>query len=67
MISAEINSKSIYVSDARHKTYVEVNEEGSEAAGATTIEVEIKSMPFELTGNHFRKIGSCRIKYFCNA
>jgi serpin B len=31
MISAEINSKSIYVSDARHKTYVEVNEEGSEA------------------------------------
>ena len=52
MISAEINSKSIYVSDARHKTYVEVNEEGSEAAGATTIEVEIKSMPFEFTADH---------------
>jgi hypothetical protein len=31
-----------------------VNEEGSEAAGATTIEVEIKSMPFEFTADQKR-------------
>lgn len=52
MVPPEINSQGIYVSDARHKTYVEVNEEGSEAAGATTIEVEIKSMPFEFRADH---------------
>jgi serine protease inhibitor len=37
MVSPQPNSQGVYVSDARHKTYVEVNEDGSEAAASTTI------------------------------
>jgi serpin B len=37
MVSPQPNSQGVYVSDAPHKTYVEVNEEGSEAAASTTI------------------------------
>jgi serine protease inhibitor len=40
MVSPQPNSQGVYVSDARHKTYVKVNEDGSEAAASTTIVVE---------------------------
>ena len=45
MVSPQPNSQGVYVSDAPHKTYVEVNEEGSEAAASTTI-VVIRSLIF---------------------
>ena len=52
------NIKRVYVSDARHKTYIEVNEEGSEAAAATTIVVSTRSgsvkprQPFQFIADH---------------
>jgi serine protease inhibitor len=45
MVSPQPNSQGVYVSDARHKTYVEVNEDGSEAAASTTI-VVFRSLVF---------------------
>ena len=45
MVSPQPNSQGVYASDARHKTYVEVNEDGSEAAASTTI-VVIRSLVF---------------------
>lgn len=45
MVSPQPNSQGVYVSDARHKTYVEVNEDGSEAAASPTI-VVIRSLVF---------------------
>jgi serine protease inhibitor len=38
MVLPQLNSHDVYVSDARHKSYIEVNEESSEAAAATTLE-----------------------------
>lgn len=54
MVTRQINDMGVYVNDARHKTFVEVNENGSEAAGATTIETKVKSgrMPFEFIADH---------------
>jgi serine protease inhibitor len=53
MVSPELNS--VYVSDARHKSYIEVNEESSEAAAATTLEMIFTSsrkLPFEFIADH---------------
>ena len=55
MVSPQLNSQGVYVSDARHKTYVEVNEEGSEAAASTTIVVSRESAmppPFSFVADH---------------
>jgi serine protease inhibitor len=42
---AEVSSQNLYVSFVRQKTFLEVNEEGTEAAAVTGIGVSIASMP----------------------
>ena len=58
MVSPQLNSHGVYVSNARHKSYIEVNEESSEAAAATTFEITLTSAlinptpPFEFIADH---------------
>lgn len=48
--------ESLYISTIKHSTYIDVNEEGTEAAGSTSVEMETTSMPvdepFDLTFDH---------------
>ncbi|XP_052083735.1 leukocyte elastase inhibitor-like [Mytilus californianus] len=47
--------KSVFVNDARHKSYIEVTEQGTEAAAATTIQMVMTSSmsgPFQFVADH---------------
>ncbi|XP_071140249.1 serpin B6-like [Mytilus edulis] len=52
------DATSVRVTDARHKAFIEVNEEGSEAAAATTLNLALASaripdpQPFEFVADH---------------
>jgi serine protease inhibitor len=41
----------LYISKAKHKAFVDVNEEGTEAAAATSVEISYKSVPTLITMN----------------
>jgi len=58
MVSPQLNNQGVYVSDARHKSFIEVNEKSSEAAATTTIQIALLSAqinptpPFEFIADH---------------
>lgn len=54
---SNVSSDAAYVSQAFHKTYVKVDEEGTEAAAATGLEAilakdSVRGAPFEFKADH---------------
>ncbi|MEG3070289.1 MAG: serpin family protein [Candidatus Syntrophopropionicum ammoniitolerans] len=45
IVPANNNSDDVYISDVRHKTYIDVDETGTEAAAVTSVEMRQTSMP----------------------
>jgi len=45
-------TKNLFISKALHQAYVEVNEEGTEAAAATSIIMELTAVPTSFIANH---------------
>jgi serine protease inhibitor len=41
------SEKDIYISEVKHKTFIEVNEEGTEAAAVTSIGIAMTALPLE--------------------
>jgi serpin B len=44
-ISDDALQRGLYISKVKQKTYVDVNEEGTEAAGVTSVEIRETSIP----------------------
>ncbi len=48
-ISEQAMQMGLFVSEVKQKTYVDVNEEGTEAAGVTSVDIRLTSMPDRFT------------------
>ena len=51
-LSGMDGSRQLYASSASHKAVIEVNEEGSEAAAATSVIVNLRSLPLTFKADH---------------